>query len=70
MASLELFFDGLIGWVGRLVDRLLPLVGVAVERGRSWRMSSSMLVNLCLLMDGGGFANNSGLRADWLSIFF
>jgi hypothetical protein len=23
-------------------------------------MSSSMLVNLCLLMDGGGFANNVG----------
>jgi hypothetical protein len=32
-------------------------------------VSLIMLVNLCLLMDGSGFANKDGLMADWLSIF-
>lgn len=29
-----------------------------------------VLVNLCLLMDGSGFANNAGFGADWSQLFF
>ena len=41
----------------------------SVARPPLGSMSSIMRVNLCLLMDGSGFAKNEGLRADRLPFF-